>query len=264
MKNFLFNITLTYLFSISSSFGIDTQDSFQILLSDNVTLTGGPNDLGPTGEVKFIYANLVKNYTLNVDWELYVNGDPKDKTTSRTNPDNLRIDALRFYYMQGNSYFKYGAGIEILGNLGGKSFQNNIHDLVGDSYIPANYLSGYSFTPTFNAKYRTTYWNQFIDMYTTLKLPIILDKGIFDFQIMVSHTEKDVYHSGINTGIGLNLDCKRYPDFIEFSGYPIRDFKVCTPESIITVEYRGFQFFWEIPLINNNIQNSIMGISYKF
>jgi len=266
MKRILINTGLLYLLSVSPSFSTETETDkrFQIFLSDNITLTGGPNDLGPTGEIRASYTDPDMHYKINIGWELYVNGDPKDHTTSRTNPDNLRIDALRVSYIQGDIHFKYGAGIEILGDLGGKSFQNNIHDLVGDSYIPADYLSGYRVTPTLNAEYQSTFWDQYIDIYTALKFPILTHKGIIDLQMMASHTEKDIYHSGINAGIGLNIDCKKYPDIPEFSGYPIRDFKVCTPESILTLGYGGFQFFWEIPLVNGNIQNSIMGLSYRF
>lgn len=264
MKKFLLNVGIVYILTTVPSFCIDTEERFQIILADNITLTGGPNDLGPTGEIRGSYTDPLNHYKVNIGWELYVNGDPKDHIVSRTNPDNLRIDALRLSYIQGDEHFKYGAGIEILGDLGGKSFQNSIHDLVGDSNIPANYLSGYRVTPTLNAEYLAAYWDQYIDIYASLKLPIITQKGIIDIQVMASHTKKDIYHSGINAGIGLNIDCKKYPNIPEFSGYPLRDFKVCTPEGVVNISYKGFQFFWEIPIINNNIQNSIMGLSYKF
>jgi hypothetical protein len=242
----------------------EESSNFQILFMDNVTLTGGPNDLGSTGRLNLTYNNPAKNYKLNVDWELFVNGDPKDDTTTRTNPDNLRIDALRVSYIQGDEHFKYGAGIEILGNLGGKSFQNNIHDIVGDSYIPAKYLSDTRVTPTINLEYKNSYWNNNIDFYTSLRMPIVTKNGIVDFQMSGMYVKKDIYQTKVDGGLGLNLDCKWYPDMPEFSGYPLRDFNTCTPQGLVTIGYAGFAFYWQIPLVNGSVQNSNMGISYRF
>jgi len=263
MKNTSFTIFSIVVTLFTNIFADENEKQYQIIFSDNVTLTGGPNDLGPTGNLKFIYTNPFDESKISFDWEIYVNGPPEEKVVGRTNPGNYRIDALRMFYMKGET-FMYGAGIEILGNLGGKSVQNNIHELVGDSYIPATYTDGTHVTPTLNLEYTHIFWEGNIDLFASLRLPFIIKNGILDFQLHASHTFTNIYQTGIATTIGINMDCKKYPDLISFSGYPLRDFNICTPESILAVSYNDFTFFWEIPLSNNDVQNSIMGFSYHF
>ena len=234
-------------------FGLFRGFNYNIRFSDNVTQTGGPNDLGPTGKLSFKYNDPKKNYKLKSSWEIYVNNNPQLKTIAgRTNPNNLRIDALRIAYLQKGEHFNYGTGIEILGKLGGKSIQNNIHKLVGDSYIPANYFhSTYNITPTLDLEYSNRlFFNGLVKIYTSLKLPLITQNGIIEFKTEASHTFNNLYSTNIHMTIGLNLDCKKYPNIPAFSGYPQRDFKVCTPNNILSIGYNHFDFFWEIPLIN--------------
>ncbi len=264
MKNILFKAGMAYALLTHHSLYAEEKERFLIVFSDNVTLTGGPNDMGPTGELRFAYTDPDDRYRIDLDWELYVNSDPMKPISDRGDPDNIRTDALRLSFLQGDARFKYGIGIEILGDLGGKTFQNNIHDLAGDRYIPADYLSGYKVTPTLNAAYRDTYRDGWIDLYAELRFPLVVKHGIIDLRITASHTEKDLFGLGMDAGLGVNLDCSRYPDSPEFSGYPLRDFKVCTPQSIVTLGYGSFSFFWEIPLINSDVQNSVMGIRYGF
>ncbi len=46
----------------------------------------------------------------------------------------------------------------------------------------------------------------------------------------------------LHTGIGIGVDCTRYPDLPEFKGYPMRDFQVCTPETKLSLVYKNFHF----------------------
>jgi len=264
MQNYIKLLSLVYIFTFFAVADetIATENNFLIIFSDNVTMTGGSNDLGPTGNLKIIYTDPSDSYKINFDWEIYVNGATEDEV-SRRNPDNYRIDALRIFYIQGD-HFKYGGGLELLGNLGGKTIQNNIHDIAGDAYIPATYQGGLKITPTINLEYTNNIFNNYIDIYSSLRFPIIIDHGIIDFQASASHTFTNIYQTNIDSSLGLNLDCKKYPDLAAFSGYPLGDFNICTPETILTIRYNNFSFFWEAPLINNNIQNSYLGISYRF
>ncbi len=257
----LFNLFCIHSIELSADNNIT--NNFQIIFSDNVTLTGGPNDLGPTGDLKFIYTNPSDTSKIKIDWEIYVNGAPGEKTTVRTDPKNLRIDTLKVSYIQGNA-FKYGIGLELLGNIGGEKIQNELHNLAGDSHIPAKYSGDTKMTPTINLEYTSVFFEKNIDIYSYLNLPVILKNGIVEFQILLSHTFKNIFDLNIDTSIGLNLDCKKYPDLPAFKGYPLRDFNVCTPETLLSLGYENFTFFIETPLMNNDIQNSIMGFSYKF
>ena len=243
---------------------INNTKNFELTLSDNVTLTGGPNDLGPTGHFLLSYTDPDERYKLLFDWEIYVNGAPDAGVVTRTDPDNLRIDALRLSYMKVSSRFQYGLGIEILGELGGKAVQNTLHEAVGDAYVPAQYASATRATPTLNLAYRESVYHNLIDLYSTLRLPIIFKNGIIDFRASASHTFKALYFQELDATLGLNMDCKQYPDLPAFSGYPLRDFNTCTPEAQLSLNYGSFTFFWEAPLANNDIQNSYMGIRYRF
>jgi len=235
---------------------------YQIITSNNTTLTGGPNDLGPTGCLEFIYKHPDDHYQISIKGEIFVNGDPKEQTTTRTNPDNMRIDALSMYYIQGEK-FKYGAGFDILGDLGGDTVQNTIHKIIGDPHIPAQYSGVDKFTPTLNFEYKTKI-NHHILFSSTGKLPLIIENGILKIDAMINYTSDDLYDWDLYTGIGIGVDCTRYPDLPAFKGYPIRDFQVCTPETKLSLEYKNFTFFGEIPLMNNNVQNSVLGLAYKF
>ena len=251
------------LLSQNSLAGKPNETPYQIIFSDNVTNTGGPNDLGPTGNLIFSYTDPSNTYKINFDWEIYVNGSPDDGIVNRTDPANTRIDALRISYIQGE-VLKYGAGIEILGNLGGELIQNKLHKLVGDAYIPATYSNYTKATPTINLEYTNDFLSKNVHIYSSIRLPLISKYGILDFQLAASHTFKNLNQTDISTTIGVNMDCKKYPDLPEFKGYPIRDFQVCTPETKLLLAYKNFTFFWEIPLMNTNVQNSFLGLGYQF
>lgn len=236
---------------------------YNIIHTNNGTTTGGPNDLGPTGDLQFIYTEPEENYIINLKWELFLNSNPNDQTTVRTNPDNIRTDALHISYIQGEN-LKLGGGFQILGDLGGATVQNFIHDIVGDVEIPENYPSGYKFTPTVNFQYENLFFEDNIQLFIKGEVPIIFKDGIMEFYTLVNYTSKDIYQTEINGDIGLAMDCKIYPDLPEFSGYPIKDFQTCTPELKLLIEYKNISFFWELPLMNRDVQNSVFGLGYKF
>ncbi|MEA1953234.1 MAG: hypothetical protein U9O24_02445 [Campylobacterota bacterium] len=240
-----------------------TDTKYEILHTNNLTSDSGPNDLGPTGDLQFIYTNLSKNYNINIKWELFVNGDPKDTTTISTNPNNIRIDALHLSYIQGEK-LKYGGGIQILGNLGGATVQNLIHNIAKESKIPENYPSGYTITPTINFEYKNFFFEENVQLFIKGDVPIIFKNGIIELYTIVNLISNDIYDTGINSELGLAIDCKIYPDMPEFSGYPIRDFKTCTPKIKSLIEYKNIYLFLDLPLINRDIQNSVLGLGYKF
>lgn len=238
---------------------------YHIIFSDNSAILGtdGPNDLGQTGDLELIYTDPDDEYMFFIKAELFVNGDPKDLTTTRTNPDNLRTDVLSMYYVQGGK-FKVGFGFMIIGDIGGDHVQNVIHQISNNPHIPAYYTNTNKFTPTLNFEYHT-FIHDHVDFYSRLKWPIIVRNGIVEFDSRFEYSRYDtIYDLDVDTSISIGLDCSIYPDIPEFNGYPIRDFQVCIPESKFSFEYESFDVFWRIPLANLKVQNSILGIGYKF
>jgi len=243
--------------------GDEKEVAFHIIVTNNATMTGGPNDMGPTGDFEMIYENPNKEYKINVKWEIFLNGDPNEKIATRTDLNNTRIDALDISYVEGEK-LKYGAGIEILGNLCGAEVQNFIHRLVADAHIPAKYNAGYRVSPTFTIEYNNIFFDGKVNFHYRLKMPIVIQNGIFEFYTISTYVNNDIYETGIDLGVGMAVDCIVYPDIPEFSGYPIRYFKTCTPETKLTIAYGDMYLFWELPLINRDIQNSIFGLGYRF
>lgn len=261
MQKYIYILGTIYAFFIYPVANADT--NYEILHTNNGTTTGGPNDLGPTGDLQFFYTDPEENYKINVKWESFINGDPKDETVTRVNPDNLRIDALHISYIQGEN-FKYGGGFQILGDLGGGAVQNAIHDMVGDVEISENYPSDYTFTPTINFEYKNSFFDENIQLFIKGDVPILYQHGIVEFYAIANYVSKDIYQTGISGELGLAVDCKIYPDMPEFDGYPIRDFQTCTPELKSLIEYKNIYLFWELPLMNRDIENSVFGLGYKF
>ena len=242
--------------------GTDT-NNYKIIFTDNTAVTGGPNDMGQTGDFEFIYTHPEKKYTISAKYELFVNTAPGDNNVTRENKDNLRTDLFSVYFVQGDA-FKYGLGFEILGDLGGDTIQNTIHDLTSNPHIPAQYIDEYRVTPTVNYTYSSTLFENKIDFVSTGKLPLIFQNGIAKVDAMFTYTMEDLYDLGLNLGIGLGVDCTRYPDIPAFQGSPINEYQLCTPETRLTLMYGNFDIFWEIPLMNNTVQNSVLGIGYRF
>ena len=243
----------------------DNTKPYHIIFSDNSAILGtdGPNDLGQTGDLEVIYTDPNDKYMFFIKAELFVNGDPKDITTTRINPDNLRTDVLSMYYVQGGK-FKVGFGFMIIGNMGGDHIQNIIHQISSNPHIPAYYTDTNKFTPTLNFEYHS-FINDNVDFYSRLKWPIIVKNGIVEFDSRFEYSRHDnIYDLDVGTSISIGLDCSIYPDIPEFNGYPIRDFQVCVPESKFSLEYENFDIFWRIPLANLKVQNSVLGIGYKF
>jgi len=238
-------------------------DSFKIIFTDNTAATGGPNDLGQTGDLEFIYTSPENNYKFSMKGEVFVNLYPGDNNVTRENPNNARIDLFSAYFVQGAD-FKYGFGVEILGNLGGGPIQNFIHKLTSNPHIPAKYFGHTHATPTMNYEYTASIFNDRIDFVSTGKIPFIYRYGIFKLDAMMTYTSSDLYETGIGGGMGLGFNCTRYPSMLAFKGYPLGDYQVCTPETKLSLKYKKFDFFWEIPLMNTNVQNSVLGISYSF
>ena len=236
---------------------------YQIIFSDNTEFTGGPNDIGPTGALEFIYTHPDNYYKISIKSEAFVNGDPIKETTTRTKPDNMRIDSLSMYYIRGET-FKYGAGFEILGNMGGKDIQNTLHYITNNPDISAKYSGINKFTPTLNFDYKTKIFNHHMHYFSSGKIPIIFESGILKLDAMLHYTSDNINDWALHTGIGIGVDCTRYPDLPEFKGYPMRDFQVCTPETKLSLVYKNFTFYWEIPLMNNDVQNSFLGLGYQF
>ena len=235
-----------------------------IIFTDNSSVTGGPNDMGETGDLTLTYTDPENRYKLSAKGELYVNTMPGDTNVTRTNPNNLRIDVLSFSFIQGGA-FKYGLGFELLGDFGGDHIQNSIHDLTHNPHIPAQYVSGTHSTLTVNFEYRTKLFNDAFDLLATGKIPLIMQNGIAELNAMMTYTSHyTVYHQNIDAAIGLGLECTHYPDLPVFKGYPTADYQACTPQTRLSAHYEAFEVFWEIPLMNNDVENSVLGIRYRF
>lgn len=241
----------------------ESENRFQVIFTDNTAATGGPNDIGQTGDLELIYNDPDDHYKVSIKAELFVNGDPDKPTTERTDPNNIRTDLLSVYFIQGNS-FKYGMGFEILGDLGGGPVQNLIHDMTHNPHIPAKYIGRRKATPTLNFEYRTTLIGSNLRFVSKGKLPFLPEYGVTEFDAMAFYDKKNLYTLNIDAGMGLGFDCRLYPNTIAFKGYPLNLYQVCTPETKFFLSYKDFHLFWEIPLMNMHVQNSILGISYAF
>lgn len=240
-----------------------TEKEYQIITSNNGTLTGGPNDLGPTGDLEFIYINKKDEYKYIIHWELYINGDPNDFTTTRTNPNNNRIDRLYLTYLKGKN-IKYGLGVELLGNLGGSRVQNFIHRVARDSYIPAQYSSSLRATPTINLEYNETLSEYNVDIQHSFKFPLIVNNGIIELSTNFFYDYYNLDDYSIDSQIGFGVECNIYPNIVAFSGYPLRDFMTCTPATTLNLTYEDIIIYLKVPLLNSNVQNSIIAVGYRF
>ena len=263
MDKLIYRIILFLFLILSISLPAAEDIKYQIIFTDNTAATGGPNDMGQTGDLEFIYSDPDDRYKFSAKGELFVNTRPHDSNVTRENPNNIRLDVLSVYFIQGDA-FKYGLGFELLGNLGGDSIQNAIHYITNNPKILARYSGDRRSTPTLNFEYRATLFHDKVNFLSTGKIPFIAKNGITTFDAMFTYTRHDLYNWNMDAGFGLGFDCTKYPNMIAFKGSPIGEYQVCTPESKLSVQYHQFDFFWEIPLMNNTVQNSVLGISYKF
>ncbi len=270
LRNVALNALVPAVLSITGAQASDeTRNSvWTIIHTNNWTTTWWPNDLWPTWDLEISYENYLKQYKINAYWSIYVNWSTNNPKTKRTDPDNLRTDSFHVEYLQWWNNFwldglKYWPGIEVIWNLWWADVQNWIHSAVWDSYIPAKYLSWYTVTPTFNFEYEKEIFN-YLELNAKWKIPLILDNWIVEFSAMVSKSTWDILETWIYWELWLGVDCKIYPDRPEFSWFPLGDFRTCTPEVKTTIWYWDTSVFVKIPLTNNNVQNSIFWIEYKF
>lgn len=264
----LFKLGISLLFLATNSTNLlasnDQKDiwGFEVIHSNNSNLTGGPNDLGPTGDVEFIMNKIDEDYKVILRAEAFVNGEPNLPTAHRSNTTNYRIDMLSIALLVGKE-LKYGIGFQDFGNYGGVHIQNFIHKTLNDIDIPAKY-SGYDFfSPTLNFEYNYKF-NNWVEANIEGYLAMVPNRGISHYSYNVRFLEESLFDTDIEGSISIGSNCTVYPEMIEFEGYPINKFEPCFQESIISLGYRGVKVFWEIPLENQDIQNSILGISYKF
>lgn len=262
LKN-LRDITLVALLSTTFAVSETQKNVWTIIHQNDWTSFWWQNDMWQsTGLLKVRYKK--ENYKIEAKWRWYVNWDPDDKLTTRTNPNNKRIDAFYISYIEWEK-LKYWAWIEVLWNLWFADVQNWIHKVVWDSYIPAEYNPWYRITPTFNFEYNDKLFDDYLDLNIEWKLPLIPDNWIIEFSTMVSKTASDILDTWVNLWLWAWIDCKRYPNIPAFWGYPVKDYKTCTPETKLTIWYKeNINIFMKVPLINNNIQNTQFWIEYNF
>ena len=241
----------------------DSHLNYKFIFTDNTAATGGPNDMGQTGDLEFIYNDPDGRYKFSAKGELFVNTRPNDNNVTRENPNNLRIDVLSVYFIQGDA-LKYGFGFELVGHLGGNTIQNTIHYITSNPEITAKYFGDNRSTPTFNYEYTATLFHDRVHFISTGKFPFMSSNGITKLDAMFTYTYQDLYDWNIDAGISLGYDCTKYPNMTVFKGLPTADYQTCTPETKLSIQYNHFDFFWEIPLMNNTVQNSVLGISYSF
>jgi len=257
-------VILLLLFYSSFSFAKGSEvKNFQLIFTDNTAATGGPNDMAQTGDLEFSYTHPEKHYKISIKEEIFVNTFPGDNNVTRENPNNIRADILSLYFIQGEA-FKYGLGVEVVGHLGGATVQNFLHKVSGNPHIPAQYYTRNKVTPTFNFQYYASVFNDNFDFYSTGKLALNAEYGLTTFDAMLRYTKYNVKEWPVDAALALGFDCTKYPNNIAFKGHPIVDYQVCTPQSKFSLQYKDFNFFWKIPLMNNQVQNSILGISYVF